>query len=109
MDDLFIKTLAFNIWPTLYNKRVPRYFSKSYSLAILSEKYELAIFRTKLKWSEDYHRFINKKCMIRVTMNFDTLVQIAVGLFIVGLVATIFYEKIKTKTNQDAEAEKSRS
>jgi len=25
------------------------------------------------------------------------------------LVATIFYEKMKTKTNQDAEAEKSRS
>ena len=42
-------------------------------------------------------------------MNFDTLVQIAVGLFIVGLIATIFYEKMKTKTNQDAEAEKSRS
>ena len=42
-------------------------------------------------------------------MNFDTLVQIAVGLFIVGLIATIFYEKMKIKTNQDAEAEKSRS
>ena len=42
-------------------------------------------------------------------MNFDTLVQIAVGLFIVGLVATIFYEQMNTKTNQDAEAEKSRS
>jgi len=42
-------------------------------------------------------------------MNFDTLVQIAVGLFIVGLVATIYYEKIKTKTNQDTEVEKSRS
>jgi hypothetical protein len=42
-------------------------------------------------------------------MNFDTLVQIAVGLFIVGLVATIFYEKMKTKTNQDVEAEKSRT
>lgn len=41
-------------------------------------------------------------------MNFDTLVQIAVGLFIVGLIATIFYEKMKTN-NQDAEAEKSRS
>ncbi|MDW0171502.1 MAG: hypothetical protein QOA14_07630 [Nitrososphaeraceae archaeon] len=42
-------------------------------------------------------------------MNFDTLVQIAVGLFIVGLIATIFYEKMKINTNQDAEAEKSRS
>lgn len=42
-------------------------------------------------------------------MNFDTLVQIAVGLFIVGLVATILYEKMKTMTNQDAEAKKSRS
>ncbi len=39
-------------------------------------------------------------------MNFDTLVQIAVGLFIVGLIATIFYEKMKTNTNQDAESEK---
>ena len=42
-------------------------------------------------------------------MNFDILVQLAVGLLIVGLVATIFYEKMRTKTNQDAEAEKSRS
>jgi hypothetical protein len=30
-------------------------------------------------------------------MNFDTLVQIAVGLFIVGLIATIFYEKNENK------------
>jgi hypothetical protein len=42
-------------------------------------------------------------------MNFDTLVQIAVGLFIVGLIATILHEKMKTKTIQDADAEKSRS
>ena len=42
-------------------------------------------------------------------MNFYTLVHIAVGLFIVGFIATIFYEKMKTKTNQYEEAEKSRS
>lgn len=36
-------------------------------------------------------------------MNFDTLVQIAVGLFIVGLFATILYEKMNVKSNQDPE------
>ena len=41
-------------------------------------------------------------------MNFDTLVQIAVGLFIVGLFATILYEKISVKSIQDPETEKSR-
>ncbi len=42
-------------------------------------------------------------------MNFDTLVQIAVGLFIVGLFATILYEKISVNSSQDPETEKSRS
>ena len=42
-------------------------------------------------------------------MNFDTLVQIAVGLLIVGLFATILYEKISVKSSQDPETEKSRS
>jgi hypothetical protein len=42
-------------------------------------------------------------------MNFDTLVQIAVGLFIAGLFLTIFYEKMNVKTSHDPEAEKSRS
>lgn len=42
-------------------------------------------------------------------MNFDTLVQIAVGLFIAGLFVTILYEKMKVKASQDPEAEKSRS
>jgi hypothetical protein len=42
-------------------------------------------------------------------MNFDTLVQIAVGLFIAGLFATILYEKMNVKSNQNPEAEKSRS
>jgi hypothetical protein len=40
-------------------------------------------------------------------MNFDILVQIAVGLFVVGLFATILYEKMNVKKNQDIE--KSRS
>jgi hypothetical protein len=40
-------------------------------------------------------------------MNFDTLVQIAVGLLIVGLFATILYEKISVKSTQDPETEKS--
>jgi len=39
-------------------------------------------------------------------MNFDTLVQIAVGLFIVGLFGTILYEKMNVKSTQDAETEK---
>jgi hypothetical protein len=43
------------------------------------------------------------------SMNFDTLVQIAVGLFIVGLFATILYEKMNVKASQDPEPEKSRS
>jgi hypothetical protein len=42
-------------------------------------------------------------------MNFDTLVQIAVGLFISGLFLTILHEKMNVKSNQDPEAEKSRS
>ena len=42
-------------------------------------------------------------------MNFDTLVQIAVGLFIVGLLATISYEKLRSKPDQNSETEKSRS
>jgi hypothetical protein len=42
-------------------------------------------------------------------MNFDTLVQIAVGLFIAGLFLTILYEKMKVKSSHDPEAEKSRS
>ena len=42
-------------------------------------------------------------------MNFDTLVQIAVGLFVVGLFATILYEKISVKSSQDPETEKSRT
>lgn len=42
-------------------------------------------------------------------MNFDTLVQIAVGLFIVGLFGTILYEKISVNSSQDPETEKSRS
>ena len=42
-------------------------------------------------------------------MNFDTLVQIAVGLFIVGLVGTILYEKISVNSSQDPETEKWRS
>jgi hypothetical protein len=42
-------------------------------------------------------------------MNFDILVQIAVGLFVVGLSATILYEKLNVKTNQDLDIEKSRS
>jgi hypothetical protein len=42
-------------------------------------------------------------------MNFDTLVQIAVGLFIVGLFATILYEKMNVTSSQDPETEKSRS
>lgn len=42
-------------------------------------------------------------------MNFDTLVQIAVGLFIAGLFLTILYEKINVKSSHDPEAEKSRS
>jgi hypothetical protein len=42
-------------------------------------------------------------------MNFDILVQIAVGLFVVGLFATILYEKMNSKTKQDAETEKTRS
>jgi len=42
-------------------------------------------------------------------MNFDTLVEIAVGLFIVGLFATILYEKMNVKAKQDPDTEKSRS
>ena len=42
-------------------------------------------------------------------MNFDTLVQIAVGLFIAGLFLTILHEKMNVKSSQDPEAEKSRS
>lgn len=42
-------------------------------------------------------------------MNFDTLVQIAVGLFIAGLFITILYEKMNVKSSQDPEEEKSRS
>jgi len=42
-------------------------------------------------------------------MSFDTLVQIAVGLFIAGLFVTILYEKMNVKSNQDPETEKSRS
>jgi hypothetical protein len=42
-------------------------------------------------------------------MNFDTLVQIAVGLFITGLFLTILYEKMNVKPSHDPEAEKSRS
>ncbi len=42
-------------------------------------------------------------------MNFDTLVQIAVGLFIAGLFLTILYEKMNIKSSHDPEAEKSRS
>ena len=42
-------------------------------------------------------------------MNFDTLVEIAVGLFIVGLFRTILYEKISVNSSQDPETEKSRS
>lgn len=42
-------------------------------------------------------------------MNFDTLVQIAVGLFIAGLFLTILYEKMNVKSSNDPEAEKSRS
>ncbi|HJU78700.1 MAG TPA: hypothetical protein VJ599_03945 [Nitrososphaeraceae archaeon] len=42
-------------------------------------------------------------------MTFDTLVQIAVGLFIAGLFATILYEKMNVKSNHTPEAEKSRS
>jgi len=42
-------------------------------------------------------------------MSFDTLIQIAVGLFIAGLFVTILYEKMNVKPSQDPEAEKSRS
>ena len=42
-------------------------------------------------------------------MSFDTLIQIAVGLFIAGLFVTILYEKMNVKSSQDPEAEKSRS
>jgi hypothetical protein len=42
-------------------------------------------------------------------MNFDILVQIAVGLFIAGLFLTILYEKMNVKSSHDPEAEKSRS
>jgi len=42
-------------------------------------------------------------------MNFDTLVQIAVGLFIAGLFLTILHEKMNVKSTHDTEAEKSRS
>jgi hypothetical protein len=42
-------------------------------------------------------------------MNFDTLVQIAVGLFVVGLFATILYEKMNLRTDQSPDTEKSRS
>lgn len=42
-------------------------------------------------------------------MNFDTLVQIAVGLLIVGLFSTILYEKMSVKSTQDPETEKSRT
>jgi hypothetical protein len=42
-------------------------------------------------------------------MNFDILVEIAVGLFIVGLIATILYEKMNVKVKQDPDTEKSRS
>ena len=48
-------------------------------------------------------------CLDWLSMNFDILVQIAVGLFVVGLFATILYEKLKVKTNQDPDTEKSRS
>ena len=41
-------------------------------------------------------------------MNFDTLVQIAVGLFIAGLFLTILHEKMNVKSSHDPEAEKSR-
>lgn len=34
-------------------------------------------------------------------MNFDTLVQIAVGLFIAGLFVTILYEKMNVKSSED--------
>jgi len=42
-------------------------------------------------------------------MNFDILVGIAVGLFIVGLFTTILYEKMSVKAKQDSDTEKSRS
>jgi len=42
-------------------------------------------------------------------MNFDILVEIAVGLFIVGLFATILYEKMNVNAKQDPDTEKSRS
>lgn len=42
-------------------------------------------------------------------MDFDTLVQVAVGLFIAGLFLTILYEKMNVKSSHDPEAEKSRS
>jgi tetrahydromethanopterin S-methyltransferase subunit B len=42
-------------------------------------------------------------------MNIDILVGIAVGLFIVGLFATILYEKMNVKAKQDQDTEKSRS
>jgi hypothetical protein len=41
-------------------------------------------------------------------MNFDILVGIAVALFIVGLFATILYEKMNVKAKQDPDTEKSR-
>jgi tetrahydromethanopterin S-methyltransferase subunit B len=41
-------------------------------------------------------------------MNFDILVGMAVGLFIVGLFATILYEKMNVKAKQDPDTEKSR-
>ena len=38
-------------------------------------------------------------------MNFDTLVQIAVGLFIAGLFLTILHEKMSVKSSHEPEAE----
>jgi hypothetical protein len=48
-------------------------------------------------------------CFKWLSLNFDILVQIAVGLFVTGLFATILYEKLRFKTSQDPDTEKSRS
>jgi hypothetical protein len=48
-------------------------------------------------------------CLEWLSLNFDILVQIAVGLFVAGLFATISYEKLRVKTSQNPDSEKSRS